>query len=93
MDRAINSKPTIIKILKKTCLLQAKRARILIQGLFDDIHKNIQNIVKIIKMSNKKIATHVIKILLKCTANSFIIMKKYPVCARAYNKYSINSLF
>ncbi|XP_076665848.1 telomerase reverse transcriptase [Andrena cerasifolii] len=80
LDRAINSKTTIIKILEKTCLMQAKRARILIQELFNDVHKNIKNIVKIIKLSNKKIARHVIKILLKSEED----MKESGV--RAWNK-------
>ncbi|XP_076650689.1 telomerase reverse transcriptase isoform X2 [Halictus rubicundus] len=65
LDRTINSKATIIKILQKTCLMQAKRAQVLIKELFDDIEHNVQDIIVIIKITNKKVARYVMKILLR----------------------------
>ncbi|XP_015428996.1 PREDICTED: telomerase reverse transcriptase-like, partial [Dufourea novaeangliae] len=69
LDNEINSEMTMMKILKQTCLIQAKRAKVLVKELFNDVELNSQDIFKVLKNSNKKIARHVIKILLTFEEN------------------------
>ncbi|XP_017792642.1 PREDICTED: telomerase reverse transcriptase-like [Habropoda laboriosa] len=67
LNSTVNSKRTIIKILKELCLRQAKRACILIEALFEDVQKHIEDIFKIIKNNNERFARYIIKIFLKCS--------------------------
>lgn len=64
LDHTINSKRTIMRILKEVCVLQANRACILIKDLFDNMHNHIQNILKIIKSTNEKITRYIIRMFL-----------------------------
>ncbi|XP_054008644.1 telomerase reverse transcriptase-like [Hylaeus anthracinus] len=64
INTTINSKTTIIKILQEACLYHAIRTHILIKELSIDVERNFQNIFKIIKSNNCKIARYVIKSLL-----------------------------
>ncbi|XP_017765301.1 PREDICTED: telomerase reverse transcriptase-like, partial [Eufriesea mexicana] len=64
LDKAINSEKTILIILKRICLLQAKRACILIKELFHYIPGSIQNILKVIKNSNERITRYIIRMFL-----------------------------
>ncbi|XP_076298559.1 telomerase reverse transcriptase isoform X2 [Lasioglossum baleicum] len=64
LDRTINSEETIMRTLRKTCLMQAGRAYVLIKELFYNIEDNVQNIMAIIKITNKKVARQVMKIFL-----------------------------
>lgn len=66
LDHTINSKKTIMKILKEVSILQANRACILIKDLFDNVHNHIQNILKIIKSTNEKITIYIIRMFLIC---------------------------
>ncbi|XP_029052021.1 telomerase reverse transcriptase-like isoform X2 [Osmia bicornis bicornis] len=66
LDTRINSGTTIKAALENAGLMQANRACVSINELFDDIQTNAESIFKIIKNSNKLIARFVIKIFLKC---------------------------
>ncbi|CAL7941436.1 unnamed protein product [Xylocopa violacea] len=87
LDSAINSTTTMTKILDEICLLQAKRACILIKELFSSVQKNVKSILKIIKNNNKLIARYVIKILLTFERR----MNKS--CVYAWNNYIMYSLW
>lgn len=75
LDNTINSKPTIMKIFQKTCLLQANRAYVLIQELFDNVQENVEDILRIIRTNNMKVAKHIIRMILKCNINLCIIIQ------------------
>ena len=75
---------TIIKKIRKICLLQAKRACTLIKELFDSNLRSIRGTLLVIQKTNKRVARHIIKIFLigKIDYNEFII--KY--ITMKYNK-------
>ncbi|KAF3421405.1 hypothetical protein E2986_07580 [Frieseomelitta varia] len=64
LNRTINSKMTIIRKIRKICLLQAKRACTLIKELFDSNLRNVRGILLVIQETNERIARHIIKIFL-----------------------------
>ncbi|XP_076638012.1 telomerase reverse transcriptase isoform X2 [Colletes latitarsis] len=64
LNNAINSKTTIKNILHKACLRQASRACILIKEIPVYKRKNVQDIRRIIKSSNYKIARNITKYFL-----------------------------
>ncbi|XP_076757231.1 telomerase reverse transcriptase [Xylocopa sonorina] len=87
LDSTINSTKAIRKILNRICLLQAKRACILIKELFSSVQTNVGSILKIIKNNNEQIARYVIKILLTSERN----MNKSTICA--WNNYIMYTLW
>ena len=64
LNRTINSKMTIIRKIRKICLLQAKRACTLIKELFDSNLRSVKDILSVIQETNERIARHIIKIFL-----------------------------
>lgn len=61
LNRTINSENTIMRIIKRACLLQAEYTRILIKELFDNEPRNIQGILLVMQNIDKQIARHIIK--------------------------------
>ncbi|XP_076378465.1 telomerase reverse transcriptase isoform X1 [Megalopta genalis] len=68
-DTSINSKLTIIKILEEVSLMQAKRAQVLINELLDNIKYIVEDIIRIIEFSNRRVTRYIIKLLMKCNEN------------------------
>ncbi|XP_012241447.1 telomerase reverse transcriptase isoform X2 [Bombus impatiens] len=61
LNRTINSENTIMRIIKRACLLQAEYTCILIKELFDNEPRNIQGILLVMQNIDKRIARHIIK--------------------------------
>ncbi|CAK9818558.1 Telomerase reverse transcriptase [Anthophora plagiata] len=87
LNNTVNSKRTIMKILKGLCLRQAKRACVLIELLFENVQKHIQKIFMIIKNNNERFARYIIHIFLKFKEN----MGESTI--RTWNKRILNMLW